>query len=73
MRHVSWKPWKLRVPCLLAFAVLIAMTVLGCSQSLDEGGGDQNSEGQPVATQGVYNSTNYYTGEDDYRPRDYHW
>ena len=52
MRYILWKRWKLCVPCLLAFGVLVVMMALGCSQSPEEGGGDQTSEGHTAATQG---------------------
>ncbi len=37
---------------ILVIGVLIAMAVLGCSQSSNEGGGDQTSRGQTSVTQG---------------------
>ena len=52
MRNILWEPWKLRVPCLLAFGILAAVMVFGCSQSSEEGGGDQTSKGQTAVTRG---------------------
>ena len=52
MRPALWKQLGPRVPCLMASGILVAIMALGCSQSPEEGGGDQTSEGQAATTRG---------------------
>jgi outer membrane biosynthesis protein TonB len=43
--------WKSRLPYLTMFGILLAITTFGCSQSSEEGGGEQTSKDQTMTTQ----------------------